>query len=436
MKKFSILILSLFGIACLSAQQREYVIAVHGGAGAIASWENNPAQAEMYYASLDTALMIGDSLLSKGEEGEKVVMAVVNYLENNPLFNAGKGATVSADGTFELDASIMTGKDLKAGAVAGVKTIKNPINAAYAVMTQSPHVMLSGEGADRFAAEQGLEIVDDNMYFATPRTLEWIEKFKQESEKNGTVGCVVLDKNGNLAAGTSTGGMLRKKWGRIGDSPVIGAGTYADNNSCAVSGTGHGEYFLRHVVAFNICARFKYLNETVTEAADYIIHKELSTEAGNGGVIAIDKEGNIAMPFNSGGMFRGYLYKEKASSEIVKKVGIGKELTFASSSCKQAPDDFEKILKVSKNAIIVDVRTAEEMAEGHIKGAILADVKKTDFEEIINKWDKSKTYFIYCRSGGRSQTALSYMRKAGFKQIHELKGGFNAWKAADKPMVK
>lgn len=313
----------LFLITTVSqAQKREYVIAIHGGAGAMGNLTDNPSHSELYYAALDSALMIGDQLLASGEDGPAVVIAVINYLENNPLFNAGKGATVSEEGIFELDASIMQGQDLAAGAVAGVRTVKNPINAAYAVMKASPHVMLSGSGADRFAAEQGLELVDNNLYFATPRTMQWIEQVKKQNEKNGTVGCVVLDKKGNLTAGTSTGGMFRKKWGRVGDSPIIGAGTYADNNSCAVSCTGHGEYFIRHVVAYNLCARYKYLGETIEEAANYIIHTELNANEGNGGLIAIDKNGNIAMPFNSGGMFRGYLYKEKNTEDVVKKVGI------------------------------------------------------------------------------------------------------------------
>lgn len=305
------------------AQEREYVIVVHGGAGAMGDLEKDPVKSEKYYTALDSALLIGDKVLSAGGEGPEAVMAVINYFESNPLFNAGIGATCTAEGTFELDASIMEGKDLSAGAVAGLKHIKHPINAAYAVMTKSPHVMLSGVGAEEFAREQGLEWVEDNMYFATPKTLEWIEKLKQESKKNGTVGCVVLDKQGNLTAGTSTGGMFKKRWGRIGDSPVIGAGTYADNNSCAVSCTGHGEYFIRHAVAFNLCARYKYLGESVEQAADYIIHTELNTNAGNGGLIAVDKSGNIAMPFNSTGMFRGYLFKEKGKNTVVKRVGIG-----------------------------------------------------------------------------------------------------------------
>ena len=279
----------------------------------------------LYYAALDSALSIGNAILSAGGEGPEAVMAVVNYFENNPLFNAGKGATCTSAGTFELDASIMEGKDLTAGAVAGLKTVKNPINAAYAVKTKTPHVMLAGEGADRFAKSQGLEIVD-NMYFATPKTLKWIEDLKKESKKNGTVGCVVLDKQGNLTAGTSTGGMFKKQWGRVGDSPVIGAGTYADNEGCAVSCTGHGEYFIRHVVAYNLSTRVKLLHQPVGEAADYIIHQELNTKEGNGGLIAVDKKGNFAMPFNSGGMFRGYLYKEKGTGKISKAVGIGKKM--------------------------------------------------------------------------------------------------------------
>lgn len=326
LKSYSFVIFFLLNaLISMQAQNREYVIVVHGGAGDVAKLENDPARSVQYYAALDSALMIGDRILAGGGEGPEAVMAVINYFEGNPMFNAGRGATCTAEGTFELDASIMEGKDLSAGAVAGVKTVKHPINAAYAVKTKTPHVMLSGVGAERFATEQGLELVD-NMYFATPKTMEWVEKLKAESKKNGTVGCVVLDKQGNLTAGTSTGGMFKKKWGRIGDSPVIGAGTYADNNSCAVSCTGHGEYFIRHAVAFNLCARYKYLKEPVEKAADYIINTELNTNAGNGGLIAVDKDGNIAMPFNSTGMFRGYLYKEKGKTSIEKKVGIGQKM--------------------------------------------------------------------------------------------------------------
>lgn len=318
----------LLGILATSAaaRDREYVIVVHGGAGNMGDLASDPVRSAAYYAALDSALLIGDALLGEGAPGVDAVRAVIRYFEGNPLFNAGIGATCTAEGNFELDASLMEGKDLSAGAVAGVKHVKHPIEAAYAVKSHSPHVMLSGEGAETFAREQGLEWVDDNSYFATPKTLKWIEQLKRESKKNGTVGCVVLDKEGNLTAGTSTGGMFKKRWGRIGDSPVIGAGTYADNASVAVSCTGHGEYFIRHAVAFNLSARYKYLHEPVAEAADYIIHRELNTDAGNGGLIAVDKEGNFAMPFNSTGMFRGYLYKEKGSTHVKKDVGIGAKM--------------------------------------------------------------------------------------------------------------
>lgn len=326
MKHVLIVILLLLPFGRVEAQDREYVIVVHGGAGAMGGLEDDKEKAAQYYAALDSALSIGDGILSAGGEGPLAVMAVINYFENNPLFNAGKGATCTAEGTFELDASIMEGKDLTAGAVAGIKTVKNPINAAYAVKTKTSHVMLAGEGADRFAKEQGLEIVPSNMYFATPKTMKWIDELKKESKKNGTVGCVVLDKRGNLTAGTSTGGMFKKQWGRVGDSPVIGAGTYADNDGCAVSCTGHGEYFIRHVVAYNLSTRVKLLHQPIEEAADYIIHTELNANAGNGGLIAVDKQGNFAMPFNSGGMFRGYLYKEVGKAKVIKAVGIGRKM--------------------------------------------------------------------------------------------------------------
>lgn len=326
MKKFFITsILSLLSFFLIQAQEREYVILVHGGAGDLFDLEKDAAKASLYYAALDSALSIGDAILAAGGEGPEAVMAVINYFEGNPLFNAGKGATCTAAGTFELDASIMEGKDLTAGAVAGVKTVRHPINAAYLVKTKTPHVMLAGEGADAFAKAQGLEIVD-NMFFATPNTMKWVEKLKKESRKNGTVGCVVLDKYGNLTAGTSTGGMFRKQWGRVGDSPVIGAGTYADNDGCAVSCTGHGEYFIRHVVAYNLSTRVKLLGQPIAEAADYIIHQELNPDAGNGGLIAVDRNGHFAMPFNSTGMFRGYLYKNRSDGKISKAVGIGRQM--------------------------------------------------------------------------------------------------------------
>ena len=326
MKKSVLLVLLMFGFVAEVSAQREYVILVHGGAGDMTRLEGNSEESAKYYAALDSALTIGDKILSTGADGQLAVRAVINFFENNPLFNAGKGATCTNAGTFELDASIMEGKDLSAGAVAGVKFVKHPIDAAWAVKTNTPHVLLAGEGADQFAKAQGLETVTDNMYFATPKTMKWVEEFKPASKKNGTVGCVVLDKKGNLTAGTSTGGMFKKQWGRVGDSPIIGAGTYADNEGCAVSCTGHGEYFIRHLVAGTLSLRVKLLHQPISQAADYIIHTELNANAGNGGLIAVDKNGSFTMPFNSTGMFRGYLYKEKGNKGTTRAVGIGKDM--------------------------------------------------------------------------------------------------------------
>jgi beta-aspartyl-peptidase (threonine type) len=245
----------------------------------------------------------------------------VTILEDSELFNAGKGAVYTFSEQHELDASIMHGAKRDAGAVAGVRTIKNPIKAAQAVMNQSVHVMLSGAGAEQFAQEQGLELVD-NSYFNTPRRFQSLQKAKQKMaeqdgamlyqhpEKFGTVGVVVLDKQGNLVAGTSTGGMTAKRYGRVGDSPIIGAGTFADNASCAVSATGHGEYFIRYQVASDICKRMKYQQITLKDAADEVIHRVLAPAGGDGGVVAVDADGNVAMPFNTPGMYRASIDKD------------------------------------------------------------------------------------------------------------------------------
>jgi beta-aspartyl-peptidase (threonine type) len=247
-------------------------------------------------------------------------------MEDSPLFNAGKGAVFTNDGTNELDASFMDGKTQNAGAIGGVKTVRNPIKAARAVMDNSPHVMLSGSGADQFAKEQGLEIVDPS-YFHTDRRWESLQKAKAKENKQtgyvtqlseykfGTVGCAALDKDGNLAAGTSTGGMTNKRWGRIGDAPIIAAGVYADNATCAVSSTGHGEYFIRYVVAYDIAARMAYLGESLEEASNNVVNKKLVEKGGEGGIISVDKDGNVAMPFNSKGMYRGYA---KPNERVVK----------------------------------------------------------------------------------------------------------------------
>jgi len=290
-------------------------IAVHGGAGTITRENMSPEQEAAYRTAMDQAVSSGYAALQRGLSGIDVVVAVIKLLEDSPLFNAGHGAVLTWDGHHELDASIMSGSDLAAGAVAGAKSIKNPIEAARAVMLESPHVLLSGKGADAFAQMQGLEIVP-NSYFTTPRRLEALERYKSAhvekpaDSKFGTVGVVVLDREGNLAAGTSTGGMTGKRWGRVGDAPLIGAGTYADNNSCAVSATGHGEFFIRWQVASDICARVKYTGVTLRGAADAVIHEVLVPEGGEGGVVAIDATGHIAMVFNTEGMYRASIDPE------------------------------------------------------------------------------------------------------------------------------
>jgi len=230
-------------------------------------------------------------------------------MEECPLFNSGKGAGFNAEGKNELDASVMDGRSGKAGAVAGVTIIRSPVEAARRVMDSSQHVMLSGKGAEAFAREQNLELVDPSYFHTDESWQEYLkvkERLEQEGRK-GTVGAVALDSHGNLAAATSTGGMVFKKYGRIGDSPVIGAGTYASNESCAVSCTGHGEYFIRNSVAYDVSASMLYLGETVEQAAEYIINEKLKSQGGNGGLIAVDKNGNISMPFNTPGMFRGFV---------------------------------------------------------------------------------------------------------------------------------
>ena len=253
---------------------------------------------------MDSALSIVLAVLEGGGSSLDAVERVIRYLEDNPLFNAGRGAVFTSAGTNELDASIMTGWDLNAGAVAGVRDVRNPISAARAVMEQSKHVMLSGKGASEFAAEKGLEIVEPS-YFHTDGRMEDLKK-AIENEKHGTVGCVALDREGNLCAGTSTGGMTNKKWGRIGDSPIIGAGTWADNRTCGVSGTGHGEYFIRWAVAHDIAALMEYSGLNVEEAARKVIEEKMVRAGGDGGVICLDRNGRAAMVTNTSGMFRAY----------------------------------------------------------------------------------------------------------------------------------
>jgi L-asparaginase / beta-aspartyl-peptidase len=306
------LLLLLFFVVTVdvSAQTRpRFMLVIHGGAGTITR-QNMAAETEKQYrAALEQALRIGYAVLSKGGSSLDAVEATIRFMEDSPLFNAGKGAVFTHEGRNELDASIMDGRTKMAGAVGAVTIIKNPISAARAVMEKSGHVMLMGRGAELFATRMGLEVVDPS-YFWTERRWKALQKELLEQEKPkpiGTVGCVAVDKNGNLAAGTSTGGMTNKQFGRVGDSPIIGAGNYAENESCAVSGTGHGEFFIRWTVAHDIAALMKYRGMTVQQAADEVINKKLKAVGGEGGVIALDAKGNFAMPFNSEGMYRGWI---------------------------------------------------------------------------------------------------------------------------------
>jgi len=290
-----------------------YGLVIHGGAGTITRKNMSSEKESEYRDKLTEALVAGFEILEKGGSSMDAVEATIKIMEDSPLFNAGKGAVFTNAGTNELDASIMDGSTLQAGAVAGVKTIKNPISAARKVMDETWHVMLAGDGADNFAKEQGLEIVN-NDYFYTERRWKALQK-AQDSEKHGTVGCVALDRNYNLAAGTSTGGLTNKRWGRIGDTPIVGAGNYANNQTCGVSGTGQGEYFIRGNMAFDVSALMNYSLLSVEQAARQVIDK-LSDRGGRGGLIAMDKNGNIAMPFNTEGMYRGYYLNE--SEPIIK----------------------------------------------------------------------------------------------------------------------
>ncbi|CAB0150085.1 Isoaspartyl peptidase [Pseudidiomarina piscicola] len=299
------------------SEQNQFAIAIHGGAGTITRANLNAEQEAAYKAKLTEALDAGHAILADGGSSMDAVIAAVQIMEASPLFNSGRGAVYTFDGEHELDASIMDGSNLEAGAVAGVKTIKSPIALARSVMENSVHVMLSGEGAEQFAQEQGLEQVD-NDYFDTEHRYQQLEQARErlgiadkqayldldDKFKYGTVGAVAVDKNGNLSAATSTGGMTAKRYGRIGDSPVIGAGTWADNESCAVSATGHGEYFIRFHVAADICSRVKYLDQSIEKAGDTVIHDVLLPAGGTGGVIIVDGAGNVHMPFNTEGMYR------------------------------------------------------------------------------------------------------------------------------------
>ena len=305
MKRLISISIIFFLFSCAEKAEQPYGLVIHGGAGTITRENMSTEKEAEYISKLTAALKTGYAILEIGGSSIDAVEATIKVMEDSPLFNAGKGAVFTGAGTNELDASIMDGATLQGGAVAGVKTVKNPISAARKVMEETWHVLLAGEGADAFAKEQGLDIVD-NSYFHTEHRFKSLIKAKEkEMEKHGTVGCVALDKKGNLAAGTSTGGLTNKRWGRVGDSPIIGAGTYASNKTCAVSGTGQGEYFIRGSVAFDIAAQMDYEKKSVQTAAQAVIDK-LTERGGTGGVIVMDSKGNIAMPFNTEGMYRGF----------------------------------------------------------------------------------------------------------------------------------
>lgn len=304
----------------------DFALVIHGGAGTILKENMTEERAAGIRAAMDAALEKGREILSAGGSAMDAVEQTIWILEDSPYFNAGKGAVFTSNGTNELDASFMRGDDLEAGAVGGVTNIKHPISAARAVLEKSKHVMLSGEGAEAFAKEVGLEIVDP-AYFYTEERYKSLQRVREKEakmqegnkqssslkyareidEKFGTVGCVALDKKGNIAAGTSTGGMTNKRYNRIGDSPIIGAGTYANNATCGVSCTGHGEYFIRYAIAHDVHARMAYGNKDLKTAADEAIFGDMKSAGGTGGLIALDKDGNIEMPFNTPGMYRGYL---------------------------------------------------------------------------------------------------------------------------------
>ena len=328
----------LLAFACSTPQPKttelEWAIVVHGGAGSLSKNMNDENKAE-YETHLLAAIQLGSSMLAEGATALDVVEAVVVYMEDCPLFNAGKGAVKTFDGTHELDAAIMDGSNLKAGAIAGVKDIKNPIKCARLVMDSTVHVFLIGDGASQFAQSQGLEIVD-NEYFSTERREQQLERIKakhEEKDPRGTVGCAVKDKHGNLAAATSTGGMSGKRWGRVGDVPVIGAGTYANNNTAAISGTGHGEYWIRRVVAYDISALMEYKEMSLQDASEEVIFNKIDPMGGSGGgIIAVDKAGNISMVFNTEMMHRAWA---KSNGEYGVGLAKGDEKTLNRNSTEK-----------------------------------------------------------------------------------------------------
>ena len=319
MKIYSIILYLLF-ISCQSNTiENKIAIVIHGGAGTILKENMTPELESAYLQKLEEAVKIGYEILKNGGSSQSAVVETIKIMEDSPLFNAGVGAVLTNNETVSLDASFMEGNNLNAGAIAGSKYIKNPIMAAISVMEDSPHVLLSPDGADEFAIQIGLDTMP-NSYFITERRLNTVREIKENVQlsfidaytndsKYGTVGCVAIDIKGNISSGTSTGGTTNKKWGRIGDVPIVGAGTYANNDCCGISATGWGEHFIRNVVAYDIAAQMMYDDKSIVEASRKSLDKVIRT-GGDGGVIGLDKSGNVAMEFNTSGMYRAFIDNE------------------------------------------------------------------------------------------------------------------------------
>ena len=307
MKKYlSLLIILLF--SCNNNDENKIAIVIHGGAGIILKENISKTKEDSIINKLDEAISKGWALLKNGVSSELAVIETIKILEDSPLFNAGKGSVFNSNGKVENDASIMRGSDLGAGASSGTSNVKNPITLASDVMNHSEHVFLSGKGAENFAKERNLDIVD-NKYFHTDFRYNQLLNKKDEN-KYGTVGCVAIDIKGNIVAGTSTGGMTNKKWGRIGDSPIIGAGTYANNSTCGISSTGSGEYFIRTVAAYQVSSLLENHNYDLKKAMSKVIHEKIGGIGGDGGMIGIDKNSNVVMDFNTPGMYRAFVNKD------------------------------------------------------------------------------------------------------------------------------
>ena len=316
MKKYLCLLIILL-FSCNNNYENRIAFVIHGGAGIILKENISKSKEDSIINKLDEAISKGWKLLNEGKSSELAVIETIKILEDSPLFNAGKGSVFNSEGKVENDASIMRGNDLNAGASSGTSNVKNPITLAADVMNHSDHVFLSGEGAENFAKERALEIVE-NEYFHTKFRYNQLLN-KKEDNKYGTVGCVAIDHNGNIVAGTSTGGMTNKKWGRIGDSPIIGAGTYANNNTCGISSTGSGEYFIRTVAAYQVSSLLENHDYDLEKAMSKVVHQKIGGIGGDGGMIGIDKYSNIVMDFNTPGMYRAYINKKGQKQTLLYK---------------------------------------------------------------------------------------------------------------------